>query len=207
VVWPRGQLAKWRAVPYTVLDSFRQLHDRSSTLVPLIAIVAGEVAASATPAVLRTLLGSCVSVCLNDPATGIGGMNHILLPTTTSLDQNARVGVHAMEMLINSLMKLGADRSRLVAKCFGGANVLPCFQAPTVGDRNAEFVRAFLSTESIPIAGERLGGVQAIQVNFRVDTGRVILRCLSASSQQKLAREETRYIPRLQAGAGDVTLF
>ena len=107
-----------------------------------------------------------------------------------------------MELLINSMMKLGAVRSRLLAKCFGGGNVLPCFRSPTVGDRNTEFVRAFLLTEAIPLIAERLGGVQAMQVNFRADTGRVIVRCLSGSPLQELVQQEQKFIPRSATGRG-----
>lgn len=30
---------------------------------------------------LSTLLGSCVAVCLFDPQSGLGGLNHFMLPT------------------------------------------------------------------------------------------------------------------------------
>ena len=117
---------------------------------PCLRIFIGEAKASKQPLSLHTLLGSCVAVCLHDPLSGIGGMNHILLPGRSKIDSSSRFGVHAMELLINEMMKLGADRRRLVAKCCGGGNVLASFRHPTVGDRNAQFVREFLSTENIP---------------------------------------------------------
>ena len=40
----------------------------------------GDCYVSTEPAVIYTVLGSCVAVCLFDPVRRIGGMNHILLP-------------------------------------------------------------------------------------------------------------------------------
>lgn len=61
--------------------------------------------------VLSTILGSCVAACMRDPAAGVGGMNHFLLPgSATSPSSGAdatRYGVHLMELLINGLLKQG----------------------------------------------------------------------------------------------------
>src|ERR1700677_4828856 len=103
-------------------------------------IYIGEIVASATPLLLQTLLGSCVAVCLRDPAACVGGMNHILIPgRCDSDDRPARCGVHAMELLINAIMREGGDRRRLEAKVFGGGNVVSSLQSPTVGELNAIF--------------------------------------------------------------------
>ena len=70
--------------------------------------------ASRNPAVIETLLGSCVAVCLYDPVARIGGMNHILLPGKADLkhfDNVARYAINAMELLINRVMTLGGKRS------------------------------------------------------------------------------------------------
>src|SRR5580658_1230516 len=112
----------------------------------------GQILADSKPLAIRTILGSCVSACLYDPITHIGGANHILLPSDELTDPSrleARFGVHAMELLINAMMQLGADRRRLVAKAFGGANVLAGMSSPTVGERNVSFVKDFLKTEGI----------------------------------------------------------
>ena len=108
-------------------------------------------------------------------------MNHILLPQGSSEDRKTRFGVHAMELLINEMMHLGAHRRRMVAKAFGAANVLTALQRPTVGDLNAAFVREFLAAERIPLIGQRLGGNHALQVCFRTDTGKAIVRSVDGS--------------------------
>ena len=154
----------------------------------------GAVEASRVPLRLHTVLGSCVSVCLYEPKMRAGGMNHILVPSSHSDSRCAtRCGVEAMELLINSLMKLGADRRRFVAKAFGGGNVLPVFREPTIGDLNAMFVRAFLRTEGIPLVAERLGGDRAVRINFYTDSGRALIRGVDGARLPAIVREETTY--------------
>lgn len=173
-------------------------------------VYTGDIATSTRPLVLHTLLGSCVTVCLYDEFLRAGGMNHMLLPGHHMESQSTRFGVHAMEVLINELMKQGGDRRRFVAKAFGGANVMPGLTTATVGDDNASFVREFLATERIPLVAQRLGGRQAIHVFFRTDTGRVTVHPLDGSQPTKIIRAESAYWRSHHAGfevGGDVTLF
>jgi chemotaxis receptor (MCP) glutamine deamidase CheD len=173
-------------------------------------IYIGEVAASLEPLLLQTLLGSCVSVCLRDPMSGVGGMNHILLPRGNNEDRNTRFGVNAMELLINEMMHYGAHRRRLVAKAFGAGNVLTALQRPTVGDLNAAFVHEFLATERIPLVAQRLGGTHAVQVCFRTDSGKAVVRSVDGSRLPAIFKEEESYRishPAEDYAAGEVTLF
>ena len=146
-----------------------------------ISLSIGEVAASQVPVVLDTLLGSCVAVCLYDPVLCAGGMNHILLPDCRVGERNPRYGVHAMELLINELMKLGGDRRRFIAKAFGGANVLRGMKMPHIGDANATFVREFLATERIPLVAGRLGGNHAVHLYFQTNTGKATVHTVDGS--------------------------
>lgn len=86
-------------------------------------IAQGEHAtATGTDTVISTLLGSCVACCVWDPVVRIGGMNHMLLAVSGGRDTTSALsGINAMEVLINDLVKLGAVRSRMQAKVFGGA--------------------------------------------------------------------------------------
>jgi chemotaxis protein CheD len=158
-----------------------------------IRLYVGEVVASQLPVVLDTLLGSCVAVCLYDPVLRAGGMNHILLPNCRAGEKSARCGVHAMELLINELMKLGGDRRRFIAKAFGGANVLQGLRLPPVGDKNAEFVREFLATERMPLVAERLGGNHAVHVYFRTDTSKATVQTVDGSRLPNIIDAEQSY--------------
>ena len=137
---------------------------------------------------LTTTLGSCVAACIRDPLLGIGGMNHFLLPDGQSGDgAPARYGSYAMELLINDLLKRGANRKRLEAKVFGGANVLKGFTSNPVGTRNAEFVRQYLTNEQIPIIAEDLCGIHPRRVWFFPTTGRVMVQRLPHAHDAEVA--------------------
>jgi chemotaxis receptor (MCP) glutamine deamidase CheD len=174
----------------------------------------GGVFASREPAVVRTVLGSCVAACLYDPQTGIGGMNHFMLPSGGAEAGSAdasRYGVHAMELLINRIMTLGGDRRRLRAKAFGGADLLG-FNGIKVGTKNAAFVREFLSTEGIPITAQRLGGQDPLAVYFITETAKALVRPLTRSAINHVVRDEQRFAEQSAhhaepAGDDDVTLF
>jgi chemotaxis receptor (MCP) glutamine deamidase CheD len=175
-----------------------------------ISLYVGEVAASQLPVVLDTLLGSCVAVCLYDPALRAGGMNHILLPNCRAGERSPRCGIHAMELLINELMKLGGDRRRFVAKAFGGANVLQGMKMPPVGDGNARFVREFLALEKIPLVAERMGGTHAVHLYFHTDTGKATVHTVDGTSLPKIIDAEGSYGKSPSTGesfGGEITLF
>lgn len=173
---------------------------------PQVVINVGELHASAEPVEIKTLLGSCVAACLYDPVSGVGGMNHFLLPDSTdSAADPARFGVHAMEMLINALMKAGADRRRLKGKLFGGGNVLGSVsQRPTVGERNSAFAREFLEREGIELVSERLASDCGTEVRFWPHTGRAFIKDISTSLLD-LAKERTSI--KAAPKGGDVELF
>jgi len=137
-----------------------------------ITLTQGDYHASRDPVVLSTILGSCVAVCLHDPAAGLGGMNHFLLPEGHGAHdaRSERYGVNAMEQLINALLRLGARRGRLVAKAFGGANMTP--RLKPIGDANSAFARNFLATEGITCIAESFGGTNARRVLFWPQTGK-----------------------------------
>lgn len=123
-------------------------------------------------ALITTVLGSCVSACLFDPGAGIGGMNHFMLPGGGANPLNpASYGTHAMELLINALIRAGADKSALRAKVFGGATMIE--GSFDVGVRNSRFVRDFLRDENIRCLRESLGGARARRIEFDPATGAV----------------------------------
>ncbi len=176
-------------------------------------IVLGDVKAVRGPGLLKTLLGSCVSACLFDPETGVGGMNHFSLPGVSDEGANARYGAYAMELLATAVMKMGADRSRLRAKVFGGGRVIDvASEHLNVGARNAEFVLKYLSAEGIPVVGQALGGTRGMMVRFRPHTGQALVKPLPVRELPPvLAREEEfgRELRRraLAPAENEITLF
>jgi chemotaxis protein methyltransferase CheR len=154
-----------------------------------VALQAGGVFASESPTIVRTVLGSCVAVCLFDPTIAAGGMNHFMLPGGSDDSVPTRYGSYAMDCLINDLMKLGGTRSRLVAKVFGGAHVLSIPSA--VPERNVKFVLDYLNAEGIPLLAKRLGGDQPLVIRFMTHTGKVQLRALTGAEGRKAAEAES----------------
>jgi chemotaxis receptor (MCP) glutamine deamidase CheD len=176
-----------------------------------VTIYIGGVHASAEPALIRTLLGSCVAVALFDPAMRVGGMNHFMLPRGAAAADEAdrtRFGVHAMDCLIGAIMKLGGQRRRLVAKVFGGAHVLDVeVSAAGVPQQNIAFIREFLDAEGFPVMAEDLGGYQPRHVRFYTATGRAQVKRMGSSQARARLLQREAAGPPAPPTYGDVTLF
>jgi chemotaxis protein CheD len=165
--------------------------------------------------VLVTVLGSCVAACIRDRVSGIGGMNHFMLPDSAGQDQanplssSARYGTYAMEMLINELAKLGARRPNLEAKVFGGGNVLRGFTIANVGERNSAFVLDFLRMERIPVVAQDLLDIYPRKVYFFPSSGKVMVKKLRNVHNNTIVDRESEYRVRLRQTevGGDVELF
>ncbi|HKM14439.1 MAG TPA: chemoreceptor glutamine deamidase CheD [Marinospirillum sp.] len=177
-------------------------------------VLPGEYYATDSEEMIVTVLGSCVSVCLRDSYSGIGGLNHFLLPhdrssRDTPLAESARYGVYAMELLINHLLKLGAMRHRFEAKVFGGGKVIKDFTFANVGERNVEFVLAHLKNEGIPIVARDLLNIYPRKVHFFPQTGRVMLKKIHSLHNATLIEREKGYLRQIERKpiSGAIDLF
>jgi chemotaxis protein CheD len=165
-------------------------------------ILPGEFYITASDEGITTVLGSCISACIRDPAIQVGGMNHFMLPEDTTqgksawLDANAglatRYGSFAMESLINGLLKLGARRERLEVKLFGGGHVLKA--AIEVGDRNIQFARQWLRTEGFRIVAEDVGSDAPRRVVYIPSTGKVQVKHLRSTESGDIAKREQQHL-------------
>lgn len=122
---------------------------------------------------VSTVLGSCVAVCIWDTQSGIGGMNHFMLPLWDSKGlPTPRYGDIATRRLIKGILHLGGDSKHLAAKVFGGANVIPAFdEVPSLGDRNAIVAMENLKECGIPVLACSVGGVMGMRLHFNTRTG------------------------------------
>ena len=175
-------------------------------------ILPGEHFVTTKDMLLVTVLGSCVAACIRDPDSGIGGMNHFMLPDEGGrevLSTSARYGTYAMEVLINHLLKLGARRNRLEAKVFGGGAVMESLASSNVGVRNAEFVLKFLNTEKVPVVAKDLLDSYPRKVYYFPSTGKVLVKKLHRVHNDTLFSREREYKERLVTAKveGDVELF
>lgn len=177
-------------------------------------ILPGEYYFTGKEMLIVTVLGSCVAACIRDRVSGVGGMNHFMLPDSgndadSPLSASMRYGAYAMEVLINELLKAGARRENLEAKVFGGGNVLRGFTTINVGERNAQFVRDYLRAENVRITAEDLNDVHPRKVYYFPRTGKVLVKKLRQLNNYTLVKREQDYASRLKTSSvsGDIDLF
>lgn len=126
---------------------------------------------------IDTVLGSCVSVCLYDTETKIGGMNHFMLPFWNGDGlASPKFGNIATEKLIEKLISQGAKRDYLIAKLFGGANQIKGIS--DVGLRNIEIARKILRDQGVDVVAESVGGEVGRKILFNTGTGEVFMKFL-----------------------------
>ncbi|MEQ1815827.1 MAG: chemoreceptor glutamine deamidase CheD [Nitrosomonas sp.] len=177
-------------------------------------LLPGEYYVTDKDMLLVTVLGSCVAACIRDCYSGIGGMNHFMLPdgggdAGSPLNASARYGTYAMEILINQLLKLGARRCNLEAKVFGGGNVLDGLTVANVGPRNADFVLKFLQTEKIRVVAKDLVDIYPRKVYFFPKNSKVMVKKLRNTHNTTISQREKDYRQRLRKvdSDGDIELF
>jgi chemotaxis protein CheD len=157
--------------------------------VPELHVQPGECRLVSHPAILHTVLGSCVGVTFFVPRLGIGALCHPMLPhyrpnrSTGILQANRlRYVDFAIRDIARQFDSLGIERSEAQVKLFGGCDVLPVtpgVSRPTVGKLNSETAVRVLAEERFVLTASRLGGDAGFNIRFRTDTGEVLLRELS----------------------------
>ncbi len=137
----------------------------------------------AYPDALTTLgLGSCVGICLYDTTTKVTGMAHIMLPSSKAIRKNENVAKFAdtaIVELIEQMEKVGAKKSRFIAKIAGGAQMFSFTSqndSMKIGERNAEAVREILKSMGIPIKADDTGGNFGRTIEFYSDNGKLIIK-------------------------------
>jgi chemotaxis protein CheD len=134
----------------------------------------GRMFVAAHHCAITTVLGSCVSVCLHDGESGVGGANHYVLPQAgTALFEPLRFGPSAIHALIDAVISFGARRRHLRAKVYGGAHVLRAMSGERwhVGAANVEVARAVLSAQRIPVQAMEVGGLRGRKLQFTIRDG------------------------------------
>jgi len=167
---------------------------------------------------LVTVLGSCVAACIRDVRSGIGGMNHFLLPTDNKHptqqainDYNSdatRYGDLAMQQLINQIIAYGGKREHLEAKIFGGAKMFNATLSD-IGKKNIEFVHEYLKTEKIKISSDDTAGINARKVYYIPETGEVYLKRILRTNNQTIENREKDYLRKTkkESTEAEITFF
>lgn len=141
-------------------------------------------------------------------------MNHILLPGQPDIDRfndSARYGINAMEILINRMLTLGANRRFMRAKVFGGGHVLTGMSGHfSPGAGNVSFVMKFLEEERIPVVNSDTGGEVSRRLIYYPDTFEVFVKRLAVANVGAVAQQELRFLARVSRSLereAPVTLF
>jgi chemotaxis protein CheD len=150
----------------------------------LIKVGMAQFKVASSPARMMTYaLGSCVGIVLYDPVSKIGGLAHVMHPSSGRVPNNsnkAKFVDTAVELMLSMMAKKGAQRERIVAKLFGGAKM---FQQDTlsqgvlqIGEENVKAAKEELKKRNIPIVAESTGGTKGRTVFFNVLTGKVTVK-------------------------------
>lgn len=122
-------------------------------------------------------LGSCVGIALYDPVAKIGGLAHIMLPDSTqarATENPAKFADTCLPVMLDEIIKNGAQKARIWAKIAGGAQMFTFTNASDimrVGERNSEAVRVALKKLNIKIISEDTGGNYGRTVELKLDSG------------------------------------
>lgn len=142
--------------------------------------------------VLVTLgLGSCVVVALYDGKTGIGALAHVMLPDKAcgrrrEGENMLKYADEAVPAAVRAVEKMGARRPSLRAKIAGGSRMFDLGKEdqPDIGLRNVEAVRKILADMGIPLTAEDTGGRRGRSVEFRTETGLLLIRTIHGGEKQ-----------------------
>lgn len=146
----------------------------------------GELYLAQTPAILRTILGSCVGVTFWSERLGAGALCHAVLPRVPRIlpsgftcSDGYRYADFSIRYLAQQFDALGANRDEVQVKVFGGADVLPLLRQgtgkPTVGSLNAKTAIAVLAEEGFRVLAQDLGGTRGRRIHFHTGTGEVLV--------------------------------
>lgn len=152
-----------------------------------------------TPTLIKTVLGSCVSVCLYHPRTRYAAMNHIYMPANSSgIDPGSnagKYGITSMEWIINEFVKRNIPRTHLQAKVFGGASSFAPDQTTlTTAQKNVNFAFQFLKDEKIHLLSHDTGGSRARTIFLDTEKFEVYVKYIE---HQRVIGQERKFMDRV----------
>ena len=180
-------------------------------------ILPGEYYVTQEDELITTVLGSCISACIRDKVSGLGGMNHFMLPETTAdklkqgneavVGNATRYGNFAMEHLINTILSNGGKRKNLEVKVFGGGKIIPTLT--DVGLKNIDFILEYIDTEGLALLSQDLGDIYPRKIIYFPKTGKVGMKKIKDLHNDTVIRRERQYFNEIKNAPveGEVELF
>jgi chemotaxis protein CheD len=139
---------------------------------------------------IKTVVGSCIALCLCDIVKGMSGMTHIMMPRSLayrSKDKDADPGKYAdtgVPHLLKIMLDAGCDKSRLKAKICGGAAMFNTSLSMGIGRQNRDVVVETLKTYGLQLVFEDTGGTCGRTVVIECSTGQLFIRSLTGISKK-----------------------
>lgn len=163
---------------------------------PRIYLKPGEFHYSGAPAVLSTVLGSCVAITMHNPGSGVGAMCHVLLPRCRN---GGECSLHCTETfrylectffyMLRQFDSCGVSRREIDVKLFGGADMFEtrkrAVDPKTVGRQNIELAHALMKQEGLRLKADDVGGALARKVFFFTGSGEVFVKKLPGMKDRK----------------------
>jgi chemotaxis protein CheD len=137
-------------------------------------------------------LGSCIGIVLYDPHAKVGGLAHAMLPDLHDAKENSRGNLAkfvntAIDVLVENMVKKGANPKFIKAKLAGGANMFPEISADTanlIGNRNIAAAREALKKVGIPVVAEEIGGNCGRTITMDTITGKLTVRTIAHGEKE-----------------------
>jgi len=153
----------------------------------LINVGIADLGVSRSPDILRTILGSCIGICIYDPRTRVGGLSHIMLPESKRNAANPRKYANsAIPLLIDEMVRIGAFRDSMTAKIIGGAAMFKHTENSFMGDigkNNILAVKEKLAQNRIRLISEDVGGDYGRTIDFYLETGEIKIKTIGRETK------------------------
>lgn len=159
----------------------------------------GDIYVSEEPALIATLLGSCVSVTMFSPRLRAGAICHGQLPSCKEIkpceceqfcDEGIRFVDCSILRMLEWFMQKGVDREDIDVKVFGGSDMFGAKESSskaTVGQQNINMAIHVLEKEMLRISASDVGGIRGRKIIFATNTGEVLLKRLRKSETENLS--------------------
>ncbi len=163
----------------------------------------------------KTLLGSCVAIMFYDNVQKVKGMNHFLLPTSNSTNDDMKYGLYSVEAMLNEMYKLGCSKGNMSAKISGGADIMQLNNVSinSIGHRNVEFAKDFCKSEGFNLISEHTRGEHG-RLILLADTFETFIKVTQKSetdtkilNEEKALQTEITKSPVIKEYVGGVDLF
>jgi chemotaxis protein CheD len=152
----------------------------------LVNVGIADYAISSPPDILRTILGSCVGICLFDSVALVGGLSHIMLPQQKFRSSEKKYADSAIPQMLADMLRMKAGKQRITAKIIGGSKMFQVSENSIMGEigrNNVKKVREVLASLGIPIIADDVGGDYGRTIDFYLQTGEIRIRSIGKSEK------------------------